>query len=305
MAPPTALPRTALLVRNGDKPAEWLPAVTERLAAAGIEVRDRPTGSADTCRATIAGEGARADLVVVAGGDGTLAGSAHGVIEAGKPLGVLPLGTANDLARTLGIPADPLDAAEIIAAGRSRRIDLGLANGHPFFNVASVGLAADVADALRSQEKQALGRFAYAAAAARVLLHARQFQAEIVVHAKGGDRVLRTRSYQVAIGNGRYHGGGVAVSEDAEIDDGELMLYSLEPGSLWKVAMLAPLFRRGQHVRWDEVRTATAPAMTLRTARPMPVNLDGDLATETPVDLRVLPKAIEVFAPPPMPDDSF
>jgi YegS/Rv2252/BmrU family lipid kinase len=285
--------REALLVRNGGKPADWLSPVTARLAKAGVTVRDFPTRSAEACRDAITREGAKADFVIVAGGDGTLAGAAPALIEAKKPLGVLPLGTANDLARTLAIPADPLRAADVIAAGRTRRIDLGLANGHPFFNVASVGLAADVSHALQDGEKRALGRFAYAAAAARVLLRARQFHAEI----QAGDCELHTKSYQVAIGNGRYHGGGVAVREDAEIDDGELMLYSLEPGSLWKVALLAPLFKRGQHVRWDEVRTATARSMTLRTDKPMPVNLDGDVVTETPLELSVLPKAVEVFAP--------
>ncbi|WP_309087377.1 lipid kinase [Phenylobacterium sp.] len=286
-------PRTALLVRHGGKPSGWVKPVTQRLAQAGIAVRDFPTRSPEACRAAIAGEGATCDLVIVAGGDGTLSGAAPALIEAGKPMGVLPLGTANDLARTLALPLDPLRAADVIAAGRTRRIDLGLANSHPFFNVASIGLAADMADALQAREKRALGRFAYAMAAARVLLRARQFHAHVEV----GDCTLHTHSYQIAVGNGRYHGGGVAVREDAEIDDGKLMLYSLEPGSLWKVALLAPLFRRGQHVRWDEVRTATGVAMTIRTDRPMPVNLDGDLATSTPLELGVLPEAIEVFAP--------
>jgi len=286
-------PRTALLVRNGGKPSGWLAPVARRLAQAKITVRDFPTGSPEACRQAIVCEGAACDLVLVAGGDGTLSGAAPALIEAGKPLGVLPLGTANDLARTLKLPLDPVRAADVVVAGRTRRIDLGTANGHPFFNVASIGLAADMADALETREKRALGRFAYATAAARVLLRARQFHAHVEV----GDCTLHTHSYQIAVGNGRYHGGGVAVREDAQIDDGKLMLYSLEPGSLLKVALLAPLFRRGQHVRWQEVRTATGAAMTIRTDRPMPVNLDGDLVTETPLELRLLPKAITVFAP--------
>jgi YegS/Rv2252/BmrU family lipid kinase len=288
-----ARPRKALLVRNGGKPAGWVTPVTGRLRGANIAVTDFPTQSPEACRDVIATKGATCDLVIVAGGDGTLSGAAPALVAAGKPLGVLPLGTANDLARTLGLPLDPLRAADVIAAGRTRRIDLGTANGKPFFNVASLGLAADMADTLQVGEKRALGRLAYAAAAARVLLRARQFHAHVEV----GDCTLHTHSYQIAIGNGRYHGGGVAVREDAEIDDGKLMLYSLEPGSLWKVALLAPLFRRGQHVRWDEVRTATGAAMTIRTDRPMPVNLDGDLATSTPLELGVLPEALEVFAP--------
>lgn len=288
-----ARPRKALLVRNGGKPDGWVAPVARRLAAANVAVADFPTDSPEACREAISSKGAACDLIIVAGGDGTLSGAAPALIEAGKPLGVLPLGTANDLARTLALPLEPLRAADVIAAGRTRRIDLGTANGKPFFNVASVGLAADMADTLQTNEKRALGRLAYAAAAARVLLRARQFHAEVEV----GDCTLHTHSYQIAIGNGRYHGGGVAVREDAEIDDGKLMLYSLEPGSLWKVALLAPLFRRGEHVRWNEVSTATGSAMMIRTDRPMPVNLDGDLATETPLELGLLPEAIEVFAP--------
>lgn len=288
-----APPRKALLVRNGGKPDQWVAPVIRRLRSANIAVADFPTDSPEACQEAIATKGAACDLVIVAGGDGTLNGAAPALIQAGKPLGVLPLGTANDLARTLRLPLDAVRAADVIAAGHTRRIDLGTANGKPFFNVASLGLAADMADTLQAGEKRALGRFAYAAAAARVLLRARQFHAHVEV----GDCTLHTHSYQIAIGNGRYHGGGVAVREDAEIDDGKLMLYSLEPGSLWKVALLAPLFRRGEHVRWDEVRTATGAAMTIRTDRPMPVNLDGDLATETPLTLAVLPKAVEVFAP--------
>src|ERR671926_181555 len=80
------------------------------------------------------------DLVMLGGGDGTMNAAASALVEIGRPLAVLPLGTGNDLARTLGIPLDPLAAAEVAAAGRTRRIDLGLVNGRPFFNVACVGL---------------------------------------------------------------------------------------------------------------------------------------------------------------------
>lgn len=288
--------RRGLLIRNESKPDDWVAAVRARLADAGIELVDRPCGSGEeACRIIAAegkGEGEGADLVVVAGGDGTLNGAAPALLELGKPLGVLPLGTANDLARTLGLPLDPLAAAEVLAAGRTRRIDLGLANGRPFFNVASLGLAAEVAQTLEGAGKP-LGRLSYALAALKVLLRARPFRAAIAA----GDRLVRTRSHQIAVGNGRYHGGGVAVREDASIESGRLVLYSLEPGSLWKVVLLAPLFRRGRHVRWRQVRTASARTIEIRTPAPMPVNLDGDLATQTPLRLEELPGAIEVFVP--------
>lgn len=288
MNPP---PRRALLIRNGGKGADWVAGVRARLAAAGIETEDRPTESCEDACAAIADTDC--DLVVVAGGDGTLNGVAGALLDAGKPVGVLPLGTANDLARTLGLPFEPQAAAEVIAAGRTRRIDVGLANDRPFFNVASLGLAAKLAQSLGEGAKHRFGRFSYVLAAIRVLAGARTFRTAI---AADGEAV-RTRSYQIAVGNGRYYGGGAAVADDAQIDSGRLTLYSLEPGSLWKVVLLAPLFRRGRHVRWREVRTASARTVEIRTPAPMPVNLDGELATETPLTLTVRPKALEVFAP--------
>ncbi|WP_374470426.1 lipid kinase [Phenylobacterium sp.] len=290
MIPPL---RRGLLVRNGGKGADWVPALLARLAARGVELADTPTESCEDACAAIARAAAGADLIVVAGGDGTLNGVAPALLEAGRPVGVLPLGTANDLARTLSIPVDLDAAADLIADGATRRIDVGLANGKPFFNVASLGLSAQLAASLGSGAKHRFGRFSYVLAALRVLLGAKTFRAAIAADGQ----VVRTQTYQIAVGNGRYYGGGAAVSEEADIDTGRLVLYSLEAGSLWKVVLLAPLFRQGRHVRWREVRTASATALEIRTPSPMPVNLDGELATETPLALTVRPKAVEVFAP--------
>ena len=85
------------------------------------------------------------DLAIVGGGDGTLNSAAAGLVETGMPLGVIPLGTANDFARTVGIPLDPLKAAELIVSGAPPDIDLGEVNGHFFFNVASIGFSAELA----------------------------------------------------------------------------------------------------------------------------------------------------------------
>ncbi len=287
------IPRRGLLVRNGGKDGEWVQPVLRRLAERGVTLTDRPTDSCDHACEAIRSAGAEVDLVVVAGGDGTMNGVAPALLETGLPLGVLPLGTANDLARTLGLPLDVEAAADVIATGSTRRIDVGLANDKPFFNVASLGLSAQLAQTLSGGAKSRLGRFSYVLAAMRVLFGASTFRAAIAADGE----VVRAQTYQIAIGNGRYYGGGVAVSDDAQIDDGRLVLYSLEAGSLWKVVVLAPLFRRGRHVRWREVRTASTTALEIRTPTPMPVNLDGELATETPLVLTIRPGAVEVFAP--------
>ena len=236
------------------------------------------------------------DAVAVAGGDGTMNAAARALIETHLPLGVLPTGTANDLARTLGLPTDLAAAADVIAAGGVAPIDLGEVNGHPFFNVASLGLSAELARRLTSEDKRRFGRLSYTVAAIRTLIAARPFKAEIVE--EGGTRA-HVRTLQVAVGNGRYYGGGNVVVDGASIDDGHLDLYSLELKAVWKLALLLPSFRSGRHGLWREVRTARGTRFSIATRKHRPVNTDGELTTFTPAEFRILPRAIRVFVPLP------
>ncbi|RUX71109.1 diacylglycerol kinase family protein, partial [Mesorhizobium sp. M7A.F.Ca.CA.004.08.2.1] len=99
-----------------------------------------------------------ADLVVVCGGDGSVSAAAMAVVESSLPMGIIPMGTANDLARTLDIPMDLLQAADVIAQGRLRQIDIGTVNGNAFFNVASIGLSTELAKGLDPTLKKRFGR---------------------------------------------------------------------------------------------------------------------------------------------------
>jgi len=233
------------------------------------------------------------ECAIVGGGDGTLNAAAFGVIEAGLPLGILPLGTANDLARTLGIPFDLDGAAQVIAAGRRRKIDLGLVNGQPFFNVASIGLSAELAQKLTRDIKRRFGRLGYALIAMKVLAQARPFSATITSETES----VRVKTLQIAVGNGRFYGGGNAVEKDASIDDQHLDLYSLEFERAWKLALMARSFRYGKHGAWSEVRAIRAQEFDIRTRRPRPINADGEIVTQTPARFSIKPGAVTVFAP--------
>jgi len=105
------------------------------------------------------------------------------------------------------------------------------------------------------------------------------------------------RTLQIAVGNGRFYGGGNAVEKDAAIDDQNLDLYSLEFERAWKLALMARSFRYGEHGAWSEVRAIRAEEFEVRTRRPRPVNADGEIVTQTPAHFSIRPRAVRVFAP--------
>ena len=288
-------PRRALLIvnpgsRNGEAARD---AAVEGLGRHGIEPLCRECGSRDELSPLIAEHGKHVDMIVVGGGDGTLSAAASGVMQVKRPLGILPTGTANDLARTLGIPADIDHAIRVIGEAHTRAIDIGSVNGELFFNVASIGLSADLARELTPDLKRRFGKLGYAVAALRVLARARPFRARIIAE----HRDVRSFTLQVAVGNGRFYGGGNIVTETAAIDDGCLDLYSLEFLHAWRLVLLLRAFRRGEHTARREVRDLRGQAFEIQTRRPRAVNADGEIVTHTPAVFRVLPKAIEVIVP--------
>lgn len=285
----------ALLLHNAKarQGENALAPVRSRLETAGFTVIVEPFDNLPEIARDISRLHRTADIVIVCGGDGSISSAAPAVIESGLPLGIIPAGTANDLARTLSIPLDFAAAADIIVAGHLKQVDVGLVNGHAFFNVASIGLSSELAQKLDPAIKKRFGRLGYAVAALRILAGARRFRAQIVEKGVAS----RVRTYQIAIGNGRLYGGGNVVEATAAIDDGALDLYSLEMASLWKLALMLRAFRTGTHGAWKEVRTARCVEFDIETRRPMAVNTDGEIVTSTPAHFRVLPAAIAVFTP--------
>lgn len=231
--------------------------------------------------------------VVLGGGDGTMHAAAPALLETGLPLGILPLGTANDLARSLSIPNAADDAAAVILRGRTRAIDLGEVNGVPFFNVAHLGLSATVTQRLTQAVKRRLGPLAYPLVAVATILRYARFHATL---RSERDQVMAL-TLQVTVGNGRYYGGGAVVDADASIGDGKLHVYSLEPRARWRLLLMARAFPAGKHDRLEEVRNFTCERLRITTRRPRRITADGEFVARTPAEFRVLPGAVRVFAP--------
>ncbi|KAA3509554.1 lipid kinase [Agrobacterium rosae] len=278
---------------NSRRGKDSLPEVRRLLQQAEIRFTELPADYTSTTSQAIEEHIGLVDRVIVGGGDGSLNGAVGGLLKAGLPLGVLPLGTANDFARTIGLPSDLAQAVDVIAKGNTTRIDLGEANGHPFFNVASVGFSADLAMSLTEKAKKHWGKLGYGIVAARLLASSRLFTATL--EHDGQTEELRT--LQVAVGNGRFYGGGMTVHSDATATDGMLDFYSLEVDHWWRLLALLPSLRKGTHGDWSDVRSFSTKHLTIRTSKPRAVNLDGELKTNTPVTFHIREKAISVFVP--------
>jgi YegS/Rv2252/BmrU family lipid kinase len=285
----------ALLVNPhsaGGRTLKLLPRVEQALDERRVEFRVQRTkglehGVEQALRAVEADE-----LPVVISGDGLLGAIGGAMAGSQTPLGVVPGGRGNDLARVLGIPDEPERAVEVILGGHSRRIDVGEANGKRFLGIVSVGFDSD-ANRLANETKFLRGSPVYAYAALRTLLSWKPARFTIAVD---GERI-RLSGYSISVANSSCFGGGMYVAPDAELDDGEFDVVSVgEVGKLRFVSNLPKVFK-GTHVDKDEVRVFRAKHLELSASRPFPVYADGEHLTDLPVSLRVLPRALSVLVP--------
>ncbi|MCI0999770.1 lipid kinase [Ochrobactrum sp. C6C9] len=267
-------------------------AMRTELERGGLELFEHQPREGETISDVISRERDH-DLVVIGGGDGSLNAAAKGLMETRMPLAILPLGTANDFARTVGIPADPVEAARQIATYKVHPIDLGEVNGHLYFNVASIGFSAELAQQLSADAKNKWGKLGYGIVAARILMRSELFTAYL----EHDGITEKIKTLQVSVGNGKFYGGGMAVEKDAAIDDGKLDFYSLEVDHWWHLLRLLPSLRRGTQSKWNDVRAFPTTEVIIRTKKPRAVNTDGELSTWTPAHFKLHRQAINALIP--------
>ncbi len=266
----------------------------DSLRAAGLELEVLYSHSPEESNAAIRGRAGQLDLVIVGGGDGTISSTARTLYECGLALAILPLGTANDLARSLGIGDDLRRAFAVIADDHRAPVDLGVVNDCYFFNVANMGLGVQVTEELAPEVKKRWGVFGYLKAFFAALARRREFRVRLVVDGKR--RTLR--SIQLAVGNGRYYGGGNLVHESARIDDARLDLYCVRPQTAWELLTLAPLLRSGKHDLARRVFNVSGQRIEIATKpKAMSIHADGEPVTRTPASFSVIPGALQVVVP--------
>ncbi len=290
--------RALLLVNRQSRRGQQNSAIAiQSLTQFGFDLIEETTEQPEQLSSLIRDYRDRVDLVIIGGGDGTLNAAIPGLLDTQLPLGILPLGTANDLARTLKIPPNITEACHIIARRNVDRIDLGQVNDRYFFNVASFGLSVDITERLTQQAKRRWGVLAYGFAALQALWQSRPFTAEIHTGTDNNAVITTVKTIQVAVGNGLYYGGGLAVAQDATIHDERLDLYSLEISRWWQSIKLLPALYKGRHHLLQFVHAQQGSEFTIITQRPYPINTDGEITTTTPAHFKVLPKALPVLLP--------
>lgn len=292
--------RAALIVNTGSRRgAHAYAQARDRLAALGVPLADEfPIGDAarlpETVHAAVA-DGC--DLVVLGGGDGTVSAAVDHLAGTGVVLGVLPLGTANDFARTLEVPSDLDQACSTIATGKVVDVDLGLVEDNYFVNVASVGLSVAVTEALSPRLKARLGPLAYPVATMRAYRGHQPFVATLEFPDGDHERLELDDLVQVAIGNGRHYGGGNVVAPHAGIDDHALDVYAIRRGRLRDHVSIARLFRDGSFVEHHNVVHLTTRRLRLHADPDQRVNVDGEVVASTPQEFAVSRNALEVLVP--------
>ncbi len=275
------------------KTLKLLPVVEQELDALRIPFRvERTRGLEDGVERALAAVESD-EVPVVVSGDGLLGAVGGAMAGAETPLGIIPGGRGNDLARVLGIPDDPAEAVAVLAAGETRRIDVGEANGKRFLGIVSVGFDSE-ANRLANETNFMRGNLVYAYAAIRTLLSWKPGRFTIRV----GEERRRFSGYSVSVANSRAFGGGMFIAPNAELDDGEFDIVTVGAvGKLRFVGNLPKVFK-GTHVDEDEVRVFRAAQLELTASRPFPVYADGEHLTDLPASLRVLPRALSVLVPP-------
>ncbi|MEZ0496414.1 diacylglycerol kinase family protein [Sphingomonas sp. IW22] len=290
------VPRTAALVVNAHsrKGEALYRQAKQKLEAAGVTltaahaVRD-PSKLDETVRDAVQ---SGAPMVIIGGGDGSLSRLVDYLANTDCVFAVLPLGTANSFARTLGLPLDLDGAIDAIVSGRLRRIDLGMIEDDYFVNAAALGLSPIIGDTVPHKLKRYLGRVGYLGWALRCLLRFRPFR--LTVEDEHGEH--RTWASEVRIFNGRFH-GGVELIETTDVDSGDIVIQAVTGRSVMRLAFdwYAKFFRlKSRSANTVEFR---GRELKLRTRPAQKISIDGECLARTPVTVRVAQRAIEVVVP--------
>ncbi len=284
----------ALIVNTHARRGQKALAQAEKLLReAGFAVDAFSLNDPDALDATVAealDKGHR--LVVLGGGDGTISSAIGAFANRDVVLGVLPLGTANSFAKSLGMPLELEDAVAVLAKGNVSTIDLGRIGDRYFANVLSIGLQTAIAQSVSPSLKKVLGRGGYMIAAAKELFRFRSFGCRLVLDGEretAFDAVLEIR-----IANGPFKGGMLAAPE-ADLRSGDLVIHVVKGSSAVTLGRAWGKIAFGGKPAPAIMESLRAASLRLETKPPQDVSVDGEVAAKTPITVTAAPKALKVI----------
>src|SRR5215207_10338799 len=278
---------------GGGRARDLLPRLEGALRERGIGYRLVLTTSLDHGVQEARAAAASGEIPVVMSGDGLIGQIGGALVGADVPMGIIPGGRGNDLARVMGIPTEIPAAVDLLASGNVRTIDVGEVNGRRFLGIASCGLDS-VANQIANDARLLKGHLVYLYAGLRALAAWKPARFEITLDG----RRREFSGYSVAAANNRAYGGGMFLAPAAELDDGLLdVVYIVQFAKRRYLANLPKVFK-GTHVDKDEVIVVRASEVEIEADRPFAVYADGDHLADLPATIRVLPRALDVIAPP-------
>lgn len=269
-----------------------------RLPDAEIRLTNKPGSAARFARTALR---KRRELIIAAGGDGTLNEVVNGIGEnsGATRVGLIPLGTGNDFARSIGIPADLDEAIDLIRAEKTRAVDLVRVTSDEvryFVNVSAGGFSGLVNEKLTPEMKKTWGPLAYLRSAAAALPDLRAYRTTL---AFDDDESLTEELYNVVVANGRYVAGGTMIAPDAVIDDGllDIVLIPKRPAS--ELALVVAQMALGTHLSSKTIVYRRAAKLTVNSKPGMWFNVDGELVGNEPARFEIVPGALRFIAPKP------
>lgn len=218
------------------------------------------------------------EIIVAVGGDGTINEVAKGILKSGKgTLGIIPGGTGNDMIKSLGIPSDPIEALEILNIGFKKYIDIGKIDNYSFFNIASVGFDGEVMLNHDKIRKTIKGKSSYIIAIIYTLLSYKKKNININIDGE----VLNEDIILLAVGNGKYYGGGLKILPMAKIDDGYFHICVISRLSTLKTLFLFPSIFKGNHLKYKKyVKIYKAKSIEIKSEQRLSINIDGEISPE-------------------------
>ena len=244
------------------------------------------TLSADACKKGF-------NHIISVGGDGTLLEVINGVAGEDVCVGIIPCGTGNDFSRSLGLPEKLNEQLKAIHSGKSKRVDLGKANGKYFINVFSFGIDALITQETQKIKKYLPGTFAYVAATIKILMTYRPVE----IHMETDETVFKGEVMLVAFGNGQYYGGGMKITPEASLDSGDFQVCIVKALGKRQFIRLFPKVFGGKHIECVEVETSRAKTIKVESKDRVLLNADGDIVGECPVEICIFPGSIQIIVP--------